>query len=204
MSAFGAYEVDMAASRVAYMISSANKNIEGVPGFAFAVCERERMLSEGSVGARTLSLDLVAQWRGLEGTGQFRFTPPTHAMLAFRQALREHRAEGGSAARLSRYEANAAVLIDGLEALGLRMYVERERAGCIISTFLCPDHPKFDFAGLYDELAARGMIIYPGKLTEVDCFRVGSIGRLHPNDMQQVVETIGEILAAQGVELPVA
>jgi len=201
MSAFGCYEVDMAASHVSYMVSSANKNIEGVPGFAFAICRRDELLSQGGA-ARTVSLDLLAQWRGLEGNGQFRFTPPTHVLLAFRQALREHSAEGGSAARLARYEANAAALIEGLEALGLRMYVEREKAGCIISTFLYPDDPKFDFEILYSELAARGLIIYPGKLTEVNCFRIGSIGRLYPEDMMEVVVAIHDIFIGLGVQLP--
>lgn len=201
MSAFGAYEVDMEASHVDYMVSSANKNIEGVPGFAFAICRRDKLLAEAGA-ARTVSLDLLAQWRGLEGNGQFRFTPPTHTLLAFRQALREHRAEGGSAGRLARYEANATALISGLQALGLRLYVERHKAGCIISTFLYPDDPNFDFEQLYLDLAERGMIIYPGKLTEVDCFRVGSIGQLYRDDMEGVVTAIREILTKCGVELP--
>ena len=203
MSAFGAYEVDMGASHITYMVSSANKNIEGVPGFAFAICRRDRLLAEAG-SARTISLDLLAQWHGLEGNGQFRFTPPTHALLAFRQALHEHRIEGGSAARLARYEANAAALKSGMLALGLSMYVEREKAGCIISTFLYPDDPKFDFDALYAALVDRGLVIYPGKLTEVDCFRVGSIGRLFPDDMDEVVTAIRDILIAQGVKLPAA
>jgi len=201
MSAFGAYEVDMRTSNVSYMVSSANKNIEGVPGFGFAICHRDKLLSEGAA-ARTVSLDLLAQWRGLEASGQFRFTPPTHSMLAFLQALREHREEGGSVARLARYEANAATLIEGLQALGLRMYVDRAKAGCIISTFLCPDDERFDFERFYASLASRGLVIYPGKLTEVDCFRIGSIGRLQPEDMAELVEAIREILIESGIKLP--
>ena len=120
MSAFGAYDVDLAECQIDFLVSSANKNIEGVPGFAFALCNREKMETQG-VHARSLSLDLLEQWKGLEGNGQFRFTPPTHAMLAFRQALDEHEAEGGVAGRGGRYAANFQVLKDGMKEMGFEL-----------------------------------------------------------------------------------
>jgi len=202
MSAFGAYEVDMVRSNVSYMVSSANKLIEGVPGFAFAICNRERLLAEGGA-ARTVALDVLEQWRGLEGNGQFRFTPPTHALLAFRQALSEHAEEGGPAGRLARYEANAKVLIDGLAELGFTPYLSPALMGAVISTFEYPDDPLFDFETFYLDLAARGLVIYPGKLTETECFRIGSIGRLYPSDMRDLVDAVGEVLRARGVTVPV-
>ena len=183
-------------------MSSANKTIEGVPGFAFALCRHEALLAEGEA-PRSLSLDLLGQWRGLEGNGQFRFTPPTHAMLAFRQALREHKAEGGVAGRRARYEANFAVLKGGLGALGFELYVPPEAQGCVIATFLFPDDAKFDFPRFYNELAQRGFVIYPGKLTEADCFRVGAIGRLFESDALALVGAVGEVLRGMGVALPV-
>lgn len=144
MSAFGAYPVDMEASHIDYMVSSANKNIEGVPGFSFAVCRRAHL--ETTKGfARSLALDLHAQWRSLDDTAQFRFTPPTHALAAFRQALREHVAEGGWPGRLARYQHNAKVLKDGLASMGFKLYLDDAVQGCIISTVLCPDDPKFSF-----------------------------------------------------------
>jgi len=202
MSAFGAYDVDMRACGIDYLVSSANKNIEGVPGFAFALCKRSKLLAEG-VNARSVSLDLLAQWKGLEGNGQFRFTPPTHALLAFWQALLEHEAEGGVAGRGARYQRNFEVLKTGMDSLGFKMYVPKEVQGFVISTFLFPDDPKFDFARFYSELAARGLVIYPGKLTEADCFRMGSIGRLFEHDMSSLVLAVGEVLAGMGVAVPV-
>lgn len=185
-----------------YLVSSANKNIEGVPGFAFALCRRDKLLAEGGA-ARSLSLDLRAQWEGLENGGQFRFTPPTHAMLAFRQALREHAAEGGVAGRGGRYTRNFAALRDGMGRLGFGLYLDEGVQGCIVSTFLYPADPAFDFPRFYAELAERGCVIYPGKLTKDDCFRIGSIGRLFERDVHTLVLAVEDVLRRMGVALPV-
>lgn len=202
MSGFGAYGVELEASNVSYLVSSANKNIEGVPGFAFALCRRDKLETEGS-NARSLSLDLLAQWQGLENNGQFRFTPPCHALLAFRQALAEHEAEGGMAGRLARYDANFQVLKAGLAELGFHPYLSDEVQGSIITTFLFPDDPNFDFSRFYTELSNQGLVIYPGKLTKAQCFRLGTIGRLFPHDLQNLVLNVKNVLTDMGVKLPV-
>ena len=198
----GAYPVDLAASHIHYLVSSSNKCIEGVPGFSFALCHGAT-LAACAGNARSLSLDLHAQWAGLQGNGQFRFTPPTHALLAFRQALREHAAEGGVAGRAARYRANHAVLVQRMAQLGFQSYVDERSAGCIITTFLVPRHPKFSFEATYQGLSARGYVIYPGKTTAADSFRIGSIGQLYPQDMEGVVNALQEVLQAQGVPIPV-
>jgi 2-aminoethylphosphonate-pyruvate transaminase len=203
MSGFGAYEVDLEASNVAYIVSSANKNIEGVPGFSFALCRKEKLLAEAAGNARSVALDLHGQWEGLEGNKQFRFTPPTHAMLAFNQALAEHEEEGGVAGRRGRYERNFTVLTEGMAELGFVPLVDKENQGCIITTFLFPDDANFDFQQFYQKLSDRNMVIYPGKLTKADCFRIGSIGRLFEDDMKQLVAAAKEILTEMGVALPV-
>jgi len=202
MSAFGAYAVDLEASGIDYLVSSANKNIEGIPGFAFALCRKSKFDAEG-VNARSLSLDLQAQWKGLEGNGQFRFTPPCHALLGFRQALAEHEAEGGVAGRFARYSANFATLKKGMAEMGFHPYLDEDAQGVIITTFLFPDDPNFDFTRFYQELSDRGLVIYPGKLTKADCFRLGTIGRLFPHDIQGLVGAVREVLEGMNVSLPV-
>jgi 2-aminoethylphosphonate-pyruvate transaminase len=202
MSAFGAYSIDLEAAGVDYLVSSANKNIEGVPGFAFALARNDKLQSEGKF-ARSMSLDLLAQWKGLEGNGQFRFTPPCHALLAFRQALAEHEAEGGVSGRYSRYAANFGILKDGMAKMGFHPYLDEEAQGVIITTFLFPDDKNFDFQRFYEELSARSLVIYPGKLTKADCFRLGTIGRLYPHDIKHLVSAIKDVLEDMGVSLPV-
>jgi 2-aminoethylphosphonate-pyruvate transaminase len=200
MSSFGALPIELEDAGVDFLAASANKCLEGIPGLAFVIARRSAM-EELEGRARTLSLDLHAQWRGLEKDGQFRFTPPTHALLALRQALIEHELEGGVAARGARYRANHEALRGGMEALGFRSYVPREHASPIISTFLYPRHPRFDFPGFYRRLSARGFLIYPGKLTQADCFRVGNIGRLFVDDVDAFLAAVPAVLREMGVEL---
>jgi 2-aminoethylphosphonate-pyruvate transaminase len=199
MSSFGGIPIDVARSGIDYLVSSANKCIEGVPGFSFAIARRAALeAAEGN--ARSLSLDLVAQWRGFEKNGQFRFTPPTHAILAFDQALRELDEEGGIEARAARYRRNHDVLIEGMRALGFRPYLRPEVQSYIITAFHYPRHPSFDFDVFYRKLSERGMIIYPGKLTEVACFRIGTIGHIFEDDIRRLLDAVRATLADLGCD----
>jgi 2-aminoethylphosphonate-pyruvate transaminase len=197
MSSFGGVPFDLAGSRADLLVSSANKCIEGVPGFSFVLARRD-LLQAAEGRARSLSLDLHAQWKGLEKDGQFRFTPPTHALLAFRQALAELREEGGVEGRARRYRENHRTLVAGMRKLGFRELLPAALQGHIITSFLCPPAP-FNFVAFYQALFERGHVIYPGKVSRADCFRVGHIGRLFPEDMERLVAACAEVLAAQGV-----
>ena len=199
MSSFGAIPIDIERCSIDYLVSSANKCIEGVPGFSFVIARREPLLaSEGS--ARSLSLDLHAQLKGLESDGQFRFTPPTHAILAFHQALKELTEEGGVAARGARYRACQQTLASGMAAQGFAAYLKPELQGPIITTFCYPAHPRFEFEGFYEKLSRRGFAIYPGKLTHADCFRIGTIGRIFEGDVVNLLGAIRDVLADMGVD----
>lgn len=198
MSSFGAIPVNLASARIDFLISSANKCIEGVPGFGFVLARRQRVL-EAKGRARTLSLDLHAQWAGFEADGQFRFTPPTHVLLAFHQALLELEAEGGVGGRAARYAANHATLMRGMAELGFEAYLEPADQSYIITAFRYPDDPRFRFEELYGRLSERGFIIYPGKLSQEACFRIGTIGRLSPHDIDALLDAMRRVLAEMGV-----
>jgi 2-aminoethylphosphonate-pyruvate transaminase len=200
MSSFGAYPVNLKEAGIDFLVSSSNKCIEGVPGFSFVLCNQESLLATRGF-ARTLSLDLLAQWEGLEGDGQFRFTPPIHALLAFRQALRELDAEGGVNGRAQRYTQNHEFTLQGMQALGFEPYLEKEYRGYIITSFYYPKHEKFDFKVFYQKLSERGQIIYPGKLSQEDCFRIGHIGRLNLSDVQALLAAVSAVLNEMGVEI---
>lgn len=198
MSSFGAIPLQLAAAGIDYLISSANKCIEGVPGFAFVLARRDVLLKTAG-RSRTLSLDLLAQWQGLEKDGQFRFTPPTHALLAFDQALKELEAEGGVAGRGKRYAENHRAMLEGMKGLGFRPYLAPEVQSYIITTFHYPADAKFVFTDFYQRLFDKGFIIYPGKLTKLDCFRIGNIGRLYAKDMLALVSAVEAVLKDMGV-----
>lgn len=171
-----------------------------MPGFSFLLARRQA-LTESRGCARTLSLDLYAQWKGLEGDGQFRFTPPTHVILAFRQALNELEQEGGVLARGERYRQNYPITLDAMQAMGIRPYLDEQNRGYIISSFYYPDHPNFDFPEFYQRLSDKGHVINPGKLSHANCFRIGHVGRLVASDVQALMAAIAETLDEMNVKL---
>ena len=199
MSSFGALPLDARALHAAAVVASSNKCLEGAPGMGYAIVRKDVL--EGCEGnSHSLALDLFDQWRAMEGNGQWRFTPPTHVMAAFQQALIEHEAEGGVAGRYHRYRANCTVLVEGMQELGFEPLLPAEQQAPIIVTFHMPADERFDFTTFYDRLATRGYVIYPGKLTVAPSFRIGCIGQVMPDDMQDAVAVIGEELLAMGVK----
>jgi 2-aminoethylphosphonate-pyruvate transaminase len=203
MSAFGGVEFNLPACQADFLVSSSNKCIEGVPGFSFCICRRDALLQTKG-WSRTLSLDLFDQWQTLETTGQFRFTPPTQVLLAFQQALAELALEGGVAGRAARYRSNYQTLITGMRALGFVEYLKTELQGPIITSFRYPVDQHFDFETFYRRLSERGYVIYPGKVSNAPCFRIGSIGRLFPADVQNLLGAISRTLAEMGVRMTTA
>ncbi|UTD56530.1 2-aminoethylphosphonate--pyruvate transaminase [Halomonas sp. MS1] len=200
MSSFGGVPISLAKTPIDVLISSANKCIEGVPGFGFVII-RQTLLAAGKGRAHSLSLDLHAQWDYMERTGQWRFTPPTHTVVAFQAALAQHREEGGVTGRCARYTHNREVLVKGMRALGFSTLLEDEWLSPIITTFLSPTDPAFEFKAFYAALKARGFLIYPGKLTDVDSFRIGCIGQLDAAVIEQLLSVIQDALTSMGVSL---
>ncbi len=193
MSSFGGVDIPVEELGIDYIISSANKCIQGVPGFSFIICSREELKKcEGQ--ARSLSLDLYDQWKTMEKDGKWRFTSPTHVVLAFSQALKEMEEEGGIPARHARYAENNRILIEKMEELGIRPYIEGSLQGPIITTFYYPEHAEFSFQEMYQYIKERGYAIYPGKVTDADTFRIGNIGEIYPEDMEKLAQIIRDFL----------
>jgi 2-aminoethylphosphonate-pyruvate transaminase len=193
MSSFGGVEMDMKKSQIDFLVSSSNKCIEGVPGFSFSLCKKSE-LEKAKGQSRSLSLDLYDQWAGLEASGQFRFTPPTLSIMAFRQAMRELEKEGGIKARERRYKENKQVLDAGMGKMGFKQYLRPDIQGHIITSFLYPNDPNFNFERFYKKLNDRGFVIYPGKLSKADAFRIGNIGQIFPDDVRALILAIKEVL----------
>ncbi|WP_457645314.1 2-aminoethylphosphonate--pyruvate transaminase [Profundibacter sp.] len=198
MSAFGAIPLDVGEIRYAAMVSSANKCIEGVPGFGFVIARKDE-LQAAKGRSHSLSLDLHAQWAHMNKTGQWRFTPPTHVVVAFLEALKAHKAEGGVAGRGARYANNRDVLVEGMRGLGFETLLKDRWLSPIIVTFFNPAHKSFYFNAFYDAMKRKGFIIYPGKLTVVDSFRLGCIGQMDADVMRQVVQAAKDSLNEMGV-----
>lgn len=198
MSSFGGIPIDMGRLGIEFLISSANKCIQGVPGFGFVIARRAA-LTACAGRARSVSLDLYAQWQTMEQQGgKWRFTSPTHTVLAFAQALRELEEEGGIAARHQRYSENQRILVAGMAELGFAPLLPEEWQSPIITAFYSPAHPDYRFADFYQRLKEQGFVIYPGKVSQADCFRIGNIGDVTPERVRALLAAMASACYWQG------
>jgi len=190
MSSFGGIPIDMEALDIDFLVSSANKCIQGVPGFGFIIAKRKAMEAcEGQ--ARSLSLDLYDQWKVMENDkGKWRYTSPTHTVRAFYQGIQELKEEGGIAKRYERYKENHRILVEGMRRLGFETLLPDEDQAPIITGFYNPEDDEYNFNTFYEKLKEKGFVIYPGKVTNVDSFRIGNIGHIMPKDMHVLIEAV--------------
>lgn len=200
MSSFGALEIDARTTPFDAVVAASGKCLEGVPGMGFVIARRAAL--EASAGnSHSLAMDLHDQWTYMNRTTQWRFTPPTHVVAALDAALAQYVEEGGLAARGGAYARNARTLLDGLGALGLKPFLPAAIQAPIILTFHAPAHPAYQFKPFYEAVKRRGYILYPGKLTTLETFRVGCMGQLGPRGMAGAVEAVGEALVELGLSV---
>jgi 2-aminoethylphosphonate-pyruvate transaminase len=198
MSSYGAIPIDARAVCFDALVAASGKCLEGVPGMGFVIARRSAL--EGSSGnSRSLAMDLLDQWQYMQKTGQWRFTPPTQVVAALRAAIDQYHAQGGLAARLARYQENCAALICAMRELGFRTFLPAALQAPIIVTFHAPPDPNFDFREFYARVRDRGFILYPGKLTAVETFRVGCIGAIGADVLRQAVAAIADTLREMDV-----
>ena len=198
MSSFAALEIDARSTRFDALIAASGKCLEGVPGMGF-VFIRKGILDACAGNSQSLAMDLHDQYLYMEKTGQWRFTPPTHVVVALAEAIAQFEAEGGQPARLARYTRNYETLVSGMRALGFKPFLDPVVQAPIIVTFHAPAHPNYDFKRFYDAAKARGFILYPGKLTQIETFRVGCIGAITPVEIEQAVHAVALALKDLGI-----
>jgi len=199
MSSFGAIEIDVKKYPIDAIVAASGKCIEGPPGMGFVIA-RQAALEKSQGNSHSLAMDLHDQWTYMQKTTQWRFTPPTHVVAAFRCALDQFKAEGGTAARGARYRKNCETLVDAMTALGFRTFLPRAVQAPVIVTFHAPGDPAYNFKAFYEKVKARGYILYPGKLTQVETFRVGCIGAIDSNEMRNVASAVAETLKEMGIK----
>lgn len=200
MSSFGAIEIDVGKYPIDGIVTASGKCIEGAPGMGFVIA-RQAVLEKSQGNSHSLAMDLYDQWTYMQKTTQWRFTPPTHVVAAFRAALDQFKAEGGVAGRGARYRKNCDTLIDGMSALGFKTFLQKNVQAPVIVTFHAPSDANYSFKTFYEKVRARGYILYPGKLTQLETFRVGCIGAIDHNEMRNVVSAIAETLREMNVKV---
>lgn len=198
MSSYGAIPIDARSLCFDALIAASGKCLEGVPGMGFVIARRTALERSGG-NSYSLAMDLLDQWQYMQKTGQWRFTPPTHVLAALRVAIDQYLAQGGLTARLARYTDNCAALISGMRALGFKTFLPDALQAPIIVTFHSPPDAAYDFNEFYRRVRERGFVLYPGKLTAVDTFRVGCIGAIGADTLRQAVSAMADVLREMGV-----
>ena len=193
MSSFGAIDIDVSKYPIDAVIAASGKCIEGPPGMGFVIA-RQAVLEKCQGNSHSLAMDLYDQWTYMQKTTQWRFTPPTHVVAAFRVALDQFKAEGGTAARGARYRKNCETLVDAMSALGFRTFLPKHVQAPIIVTFHAPADGNYAFKAFYEKVRSRGYILYPGKLTQVETFRVGCIGAIDAAEMRSAAAAVAQAL----------
>ena len=198
MSSFAALEIDARKVHFDALVAASGKCLEGVPGMGF-VFIRKAILPQCEGNNNSLAMDLYDQYIYMEKTGQWRFTPPTHVLVALNEAIAQFEEEGGQTARLKRYQSNCSTLVEGMAALGFKPFLDPAIQAPIIVTFHAPADPRYQFKTFYDIAKKNGFILYPGKLTQVETFRVGCIGAIGPAEMAQAVHAVALTLKEMGI-----
>jgi len=191
MSSFGGIPMNIGDLGIDYLVSSSNKCIQGVPGFGFVIARRDA-LEKCAGNARSLCMDLVGQWKEMDKSGKWRYTSPTHVVRAFFQALDELEQEGGIEARYTRYKENHRILVNGMRKLGFETLLQDGEQAPIITSFLYPSK-GFEFKPFYEAVKSKGFVLYPGKISQADTFRIGNIGEVYPQDMNRLIEAIRSV-----------
>ncbi len=199
MSSFAALPIDAREVRFDALVAASGKCLEGVPGMGFAFI-RNDVIAAAAGNSHSLAMDLHDQHVYMEKTGQWRFTPPTHVVAALAEAMRQYEEEGGQPARLARYTANYEALVGGMKALGFAPFLDPAIQAPIIVTFHAPADPNYAFRPFYEAVKKHGFILYPGKLTERETFRVGCIGAIGPGEMREAVAAVGDAMRELGIE----
>jgi len=192
MSSFAGIPFDVSTLGIDFLVASSNKCVQGVPGFGFAIAKRDTL--EACAGnAHSLCLDMVGQWKEMDKSGKWRYTSPTHVVRAFFQALDELEEEGGITARNARYNENHRILVKGMRGLGFETLLPDNLQSPIITSFLYPND-TFNFKVFYEAVKSKGFVLYPGKISQADTFRIGNIGEVYPEDMERLIEVIRAIM----------
>ncbi len=198
MSSFGALPIDARTTPFDALVAASGKCVEGPPGMGFVFARRD-VLAQCEGRSTSLALDLHDQWTYMEKTTQWRFTPPTHVVVALQAALEQYEKEGGQPARYARYARNCEVLVKGMAEMGFRPFLDPSIQAPIIVTFHAPVDTRYTFREFYDRVRDKGFILYPGKLTQLETFRVGCIGAIGPDEMRHAVNAVRDTLAEMGI-----
>lgn len=199
MSSYAGIPIDIKKWNAAYVISSSNKCIQGMPGLVFVIFKKD-LLEKIKDTKRSFYFDLYSQYTGFEKTGQMQFTPPVQVAYALRKAIDEYFTETEKG-RWSRYQSNYTTLYNGLSELGFEFLLPDHQQSKILLAVKEPDHVNYNFEAMHDYLYSHGFTIYPGKGAKEATFRLSILGDLYPDDINRFISCLNEYLRSVKIKI---
>jgi len=197
VSIYAGMPLDLSKLGIDFMASTSNKNIQGMAGVGFVICKKSELEKTKTIPMRNYYLNLYDQYAHFTKTGQTRFTPPVQTLYALRQAILETKQETVEK-RWQRYTECWRILVDAVKKFNLKMLVKEEDQSHLITAIFDPETSKYSFDGLHDLARQHGFTIYPGKLGNINTFRIANIGDIKPYEMKRFTEVLKSYLDSIG------
>ena len=194
--------IDIEKDNIDFCMASAQKGIMAMTGLSFIIGNTAKIKESAAFPKRSYYCNLYLQYEYFEKTGEMHFTPPVQTIYATMQALKEYFAEGEEA-KWARHTRVFNAIYDGLEEMGFRVFIPREKSTGLVAAALYPDDENFDFTKIHDYCYERGFTIYPGKVEKKGMFRLCALGAIDEPDIKDFFKVFKEALNEYGVAMPV-
>lgn len=201
-STYAMRPIDIEKDNIDFCMASAQKGLMAMTGLSFIVGNRAIIERSKNYPKRSYYCNLYLQYDFFERTGQMHFTPPVQTIYAAVQAIKEYWAEGETA-KWARHTRVFNAIHAGLDELGFKDYIEREKQSGLVVSAIYPDDPNWDFDKIHDYCYNRGFTIYPGKISTTNTFRLCALGAIDVPDIENFFEVFKEAIEAFNVSVPV-
>lgn len=201
VSSFAGVPIDIKSRKIGYLASTSCKCLQGMAGISFVICNKNEVQKLSQSPPRSFYLDLFQQYKFLEEKNETRFTFSPQLLYSLDKAISEFKAEGIEG-RSNRYYKNWEVLTEGLQTLGFKLLLEKEKQSRLLTSIIEPNHVNYNFSDMHDLLYADGFTIYPGKINSLKTFRVANVGAINHFDIQAFLLTLEEAMEAMDLKIP--
>lgn len=200
-STFAMRPIDVREDNVDFCMASAQKGLTAFTGLSFIVGKTEEIVKSKNYPKRSYYCNLFMQYDYFEKTGEMHFTPPVQTIYATIQALKEYFAEGEEE-KWARHTRVFNAIHEGLDKLGFRDFIDRDKQSGLVVAALYPDDPNWDFMKIHDYCYERGFTIYPGKVERTGMFRLCALGAIDEGDIRDFFLVFEAALRKYNVQIP--
>ena len=201
-STYGLLPIDIEKDNIDFCMASSQKGMNAFTGVSYLIGKRSEIEKSANYPKRSYYTNLWRQYDYFEKNGQMNFTPPVQIIYSLQQGIKEH-FEEGEMAKYQRLMDGWKVINEEMAKLGFKGILPEEKQTKLVVGLMYPNDPNFDFSKVHDYLFENGITIYPGKIADLETFRICNLGALKPEDIRDAFKVLEEALTKCGVSIPV-